>query len=98
MPPAYDHRMRVAVGDDVTIVPGHGGLISINDIRNAITALDGMKSAISEQVAKGKTLDELGEMNVLAPWRDLVVGPGRPNYLKSFYDCLTGPPDPKFQL
>jgi hypothetical protein len=24
------------VRDDVTIVPGHGGLISINDIRNAL--------------------------------------------------------------
>jgi len=40
----------------------------------------------------------LRETDVLAPWKGLVSGPGRPNYLKSFYDCLTGPLDPKFQL
>jgi cyclase len=92
-------RKIVAVmPDDVKIVPGQGPLASMNDVRKTIRTLDAMRDVIAAQVAKGKTLDQLREMNVLAPWQDIVVGPSRPNYLKSFYDCLTGPPDPKFQL
>lgn len=84
--------------EDVKILPGQGAPASMSDVRKTIQTLDAMKEAIASQVAKGKTLAQLREMDVLAPWKDVVTGPQRPNYLKFFYDCLTGPPDPKFQL
>jgi glyoxylase-like metal-dependent hydrolase (beta-lactamase superfamily II) len=91
-------RIVALVPEDAKIIPGHGPLASVNDLRRAIKILDDMKVVIAAQVAKGKTLEQLREMDLLAPWKDMVVGPRRPNYLKSFYDCLAGPPDPKFQL
>ncbi len=93
------HRILALLPDDVKIIPGHGTRASLNDVRRASKALDEMRDAIAEQVAKGKTLDQLQEMNLLEPWKDLRGPvPGGPNLLKHYYDCLTGPPDPAFQL
>jgi cyclase len=91
-------RIVALLPGDVKIIPGHGPESVMRDVRAASTALDGMRDAIAEQIAKGKTLAQLRAMDVLEPWRDLIDGPNRPNYLQSYYDCLTGPPDPRFQL
>lgn len=90
-------RIVALLPDDVKIITGHGPQSSMNEVRRALKALDEMRDAIAEQVATGKTLDQLSKMNLLEPWAD-VLGADAPRYLRFYYDCVAGPPDPAFQL
>jgi cyclase len=93
------HKYLALLPDDVKIIPGHGTRASLSDVRRASKALDEIRDAIAEQVAKGKTLDQLQKMNLLAPWEYLTDrSEWLSEILKHYYDCLTGPLDPKFQL
>jgi len=100
------HKVLALLPEDVKIIPGSGPEGSVNDVRRMSKALDDMRDAIAAQVAKGKTLQQIRDMNLLQPWKDLLLGdvwrsggPGRgPDYLGAYFACLTGPPDPKFQL
>jgi hypothetical protein len=92
-------RSLVALApENAKVIPSQGPESSLAAVRNAGRALDGIRDTIAEQVALGKTLEQIREMNLLEPWADLLGGPNGPNHLKSYYDCLTRPPDPAFQL
>jgi cyclase len=80
------------VPDDAKVIPGHGPLSSIGDIRRAIRILDEMKGAISLQIKNGKSLDELRTMQVLSPWKDAIGADAQESFLKDFYEALTGVP------
>ena len=82
---------------DAEIVPGHGPQATMTDVRRALDVLDQIRDVVARQVADGKNLAELTEMNLLEPWKD-VLGEDGPQYLGWYYDFLTGPPDPRFQL
>lgn len=86
----------VALLSAITI-PGYGPEGTLSDVRKISKALDELRDTVWAQVAQGKTLEQLRQMNLLEPWKDLLLTPG-PDYLKSCFDCLTRPPDPKFQL
>jgi cyclase len=82
-------RIVALVPADTKVVPGHGPLASIDDVRKASEALDGIRDAVAAQMAKGKTRDQILEMNLLEPWKDLVAPPGQgPPYVRFFYDHL----------
>jgi glyoxylase-like metal-dependent hydrolase (beta-lactamase superfamily II) len=92
-------RIVELVPNDARIIPGSGSEASMSDVRDAIKTLDQMREAVSAQIAQGKTLQQLKETDVLAPWKDKIGSPLNTDiFLKFFWDCLTGPPDPKFQL
>ena len=92
-------RIVALVPADAKIIPGSGPEASISDVRTAIKTLDEMRDAVAVLVAKGKTLQQLKDLDVLSPWAAMISPPlTRDIYLKFFWDCLTGPPDPKFQL
>lgn len=92
------HKILELVPTDAKVVPGHGTLASVLDVRNASKALDGIRDAVAAQVANGKTLDQLQGMNLLEPWKDVIEVEDRPQFVRYYFDCLTGPPDPRFQL
>jgi cyclase len=91
------HRYLALLPADVKIIPGHGTRATLNDVRKASQALDQLRDAVAEQVRNGKSLDQIRAMNLMDTWKDL-RGPRSPPHDKMYYDCLTGPPDPKFQL
>jgi len=93
-------RIVASVPADAKVIPGHGPLASIGEVRKASVALDGIRDAVAAQVDKGKTLDQIRGMNLLEPWKDQIGNNGAsiPAYLQSFYDRLRGPPEPDFQL
>jgi cyclase len=92
------HKIISLLPDAEKVIPGHGSLASMNEVRAASKALDGIRDVIAAQVAKGTTLDQVQAMNLLEPWKDLVEASDRPMYTRLYYECLTNPPDPKFQL
>jgi cyclase len=83
--------------NDVNIVPGHGPQSGMSEVRGALKVLDGIRDAVSQQIAQGKSWDQLSEMNLLDPWKG-VLGDSGTRYSRWYYDFLTGPPDPKYQL
>jgi cyclase len=92
------HQIIALMPDDAKVIPGHGSQVSMTQVRVASKALDGIRDLIAAQVAKGKTLEQIQAMKLLEPWKDLVEDSDRPIYTKFYYDCLTGPADPRFQL
>ncbi len=73
-------------------------MASMNDIRKAIGTLDAMRAAIEDAGGEGEVHGAASRDGCARAVEGSGDWPARPNYLKFFYDCLTGPPDPKFQL
>ncbi|HEV2703664.1 MAG TPA: MBL fold metallo-hydrolase [Steroidobacteraceae bacterium] len=90
---------------DAKIVPGHGTVAAIGDVRDALHTLEAMRDAIQQQIRAGKSLDEIRQMNVLSPWKDLLgdlCDPHKPCdhidsefYLRAFFNELTTAETPK---
>jgi cyclase len=92
------HEIITLLPADVKIIPGHGPLASMSEVRVASKALDGIRDVVAAQIAKGNTLIQIQAMKLLDPWKDLIEESDRPTFTKFYFDCLTGPPDAKFQL
>src|SRR5215212_6949666 len=54
--------------DDAKVIPGHGPLSDKPGLRKFADALKGTWNAVAAGVKAGKTLDQLKEEKVLAPW------------------------------
>ncbi len=92
------HDIVALLPEDVRIVPGHGPMVSLSEVRRASKALDDIRDTVAAQVAKGKTLDQIQNMNLLEPWKQLMQGSDGAIFVRYYFVCLTGPPDAKFQL
>jgi len=91
-------RIATLVPADAKVIPGHGPLASVSDILRGSKALDQLRDAIAAQMAKGKSLDQIKAMNLLAPWKDLDLVQPQSSYEQYFYERLSAPPDAKYQL
>jgi cyclase len=92
------HNILALLPEAVKIVPGHGPLATLSEVRRASKALDGIRDTIAAQVTKGKTLDQIQKMDLLEPWKELAEGSDDTVYATYYFECLTAYPDPKFQL
>lgn len=55
---------------DVKIIPGHGQLSNLDDVRKFVTMLKDTRAAVERGVRKGKSLDQLKQEKVLEPWKE----------------------------
>jgi glyoxylase-like metal-dependent hydrolase (beta-lactamase superfamily II) len=53
---------------DAKIIPGHGEVSTVDDVRKFRAALDEMVSAVRKGLAAGKSVDQLQKEHVLAAW------------------------------
>jgi cyclase len=76
---------------DVKVIPGHGPVSNIDDIRTLATMLKDTRAAVERGFKQGKTLDQLKEEKVLEPWKDW-SGPFITSdiYLETLYNDITG--------
>jgi glyoxylase-like metal-dependent hydrolase (beta-lactamase superfamily II) len=76
---------------DVKVIPGHGGLSTLDDVRAQIKLLQDTLAAVSAGVAAGKTLEQLKQENVLDPWKHK-SGPFVTTdlFIETLYNELTG--------
>jgi cyclase len=76
---------------DVKVIPGHGPVSNIDDIRTLVTMLKDTRAAVERGCKQGKTLDQLKEEKVLEPWKDW-SGPFITSdiYLETLYNDITG--------
>jgi cyclase len=56
--------------DDVLVVPGHGAVASMHDVRRFADMLRETSAAVDAGIAEGKSLQALQRAAVLAPWQE----------------------------
>jgi glyoxylase-like metal-dependent hydrolase (beta-lactamase superfamily II) len=89
-------RLIELVPAGVKIIPGHGPIASIADVRTAVSRLKGMQAVIVAGIDQGKTFEQLKEAGVLDEWKpflhkDVPID----YYIFNFYRDLTALRSPR---
>ncbi len=76
---------------DVKIIPGHGPVSSLDDVRAYLTMLKATRDVVASALKEGKTLDQMKQAKPLDPWKkysgDFV---NEDVFLETLYNSLTG--------
>src|SRR6201982_1136667 len=81
---------------DVKVIPGHGKISNLDDVRTYVKMLIVTRAGVDKRVQQKKTLDQLKQEKVLAPWQkwsgDFVT---TDVFIETLYNDLTGKKDQK---
>jgi glyoxylase-like metal-dependent hydrolase (beta-lactamase superfamily II) len=90
-------KVIVQVPADVKIIPGHGPVSSLDDLRAYLTMLKATRDVVAKALAEGTTLDQMKQAKLLAPWKkysgDFI---NEDAFLETLYNSLTGQKSGKF--
>jgi len=82
---------------DVKIIPGHGPVSNLNDVRAYVKMLKETRAAVQDALDKKITLEQMKEKKVLDPWKkyagDFI---SEDAFLETLYNSLTGQKNGKF--
>ncbi len=82
---------------DVKVIPGHGDLSTLDDVRSYVEMLQGTTDAVQRALQQGKTLKEMQQENILAPWHKFAGGFIKEDvHIETLYNSLTGRKNGKF--
>jgi glyoxylase-like metal-dependent hydrolase (beta-lactamase superfamily II) len=54
---------------DVKVIPGHGQLSNLADLRAYLTMLKATRNAVAQALKDGTTLDQMKKAKILDPWK-----------------------------
>jgi glyoxylase-like metal-dependent hydrolase (beta-lactamase superfamily II) len=54
---------------DVKIIPGHGPVSNLDDVRAYLAMLNATREAVAMQMKDGKTVDQMKQAKILEPWK-----------------------------
>ena len=82
---------------DVKIIPGHGPISSVTDVRAYLEMLKGTREAVAKEIKAGKTMDQMKQEKVLDPWKKY-AGQfiNADAFIETLYNSLTGQKNGKF--
>ena len=82
---------------DVKVIPGHGPISNLDDVRRFVTMLKDSRAAVATGIKQGKSLEQLKQENVLGPWQkwsgDFITSE---QWLVTLYNDLTGKKEGEF--
>ena len=82
---------------DVKVIPGHGPISSIDDMRTYVKMLKETRDVVQTALKQGKTFEEMKRTGILDPWKkfagDFITEDA---YLETLYNSLTGQKNGKF--
>ncbi len=55
---------------DARVIPGHGPVTGVDDLRKYRSMLDGAVAAVRKGLSAGKTVEQMQKEKILAPWED----------------------------
>jgi glyoxylase-like metal-dependent hydrolase (beta-lactamase superfamily II) len=85
------------VPSDVKVIPGHGDLSRIDDVRTYLGMLQGTTDAVEQALKQGKTLEEMKQQNLIARWHKFAEGFIKEDtHLETLYNSLTGKKNGRF--
>lgn len=80
-----------AVPEDVVVVPGHGPVSNLNDVRRFVDMLKGTHAAVKKGIRQGKSMAQLQQEKVLEPWKSWAGGLFNADvFIEFLYNDLTG--------
>lgn len=84
-------KVIAQVPPDVKIIPGHGPVSTLDDMRAYVIMLKGTRDAVQQALKEDKTLDQMKQAKLLDPWKkysgDFVT---EDIFLETLYNSLTG--------
>lgn len=82
---------------DVKIIPGHGAVSNLDDVRAYVKMLKETRVAVQDELDKKTTLEQMKQKKVLDPWKkysgDFI---SEDAFLETLYNSLTGQKNGKF--
>jgi glyoxylase-like metal-dependent hydrolase (beta-lactamase superfamily II) len=81
---------------DVKVIPGHGAVSNLDDVRDYVKMLKETRAVVEKGVQQGKTLAQLQQEKVLEPWKkwsgDFISSDA---FIETLYNDLSGKKDGK---
>jgi cyclase len=78
---------------DVKVIPGHGVLSNLDDVRTFVKMLKETRAVVDQGVKQGKTLGQLKHEKILDPWKDWAGDWITSDiYLETLYNDIVGNP------
>ena len=82
---------------DVKVIPGHGDLASLADVRAYLEMLQGTTDAVQNALNRGKTLEQMQQEKILAPWCQFGGGfIKEETHTETIYNSITGRKNGRF--
>lgn len=82
---------------DVKIIPGHGPVSNLDDVRAYLTMLKATREVVAKAIKDGKSLDQMKQAKLLDPWKkysgEFI---SEDVFLDTLYNSLTGQKSGKF--
>ena len=84
-------KVIAQVPADVKVIPGHGQLSSLDDLRAYLSMLQATRDAVALALKDGKTLDQMKKAKILDPWKQYSGEfVSEDAFLETIYISLTG--------
>jgi len=90
-------KVLAQVPPDVKIIPGHGPISTVADVKPYLDMLKGTREVVAKALKEGKTLDQMKQAKLLDPWKkysDQMITEDA--FLETLYNSLTGQKNGKF--
>jgi cyclase len=90
-------KVIAQVPPDTKIIPGHGPISTIDDVKAYLAMLKGTRDAVAKEIKAGKTVDQMKQAKLLDPWKkysgDYIK---EDTFIETLYNSLTGQKNQKF--
>jgi cyclase len=76
---------------DVKVIPGHGALSNLDDVREFVKMLKETSAAVQKALDEHKTLEQMKQEKILEPWKKWSGGfMNADQFIETLYNSLTG--------
>ena len=90
-------KVIAQVPADVKIIPGHGPVSNLDDVRAYLTMLKATRDVVAKALKEGRSLDQMKQAKLLDPWKkysgDFI---SEDVFLETLYNSLSGQKNGKF--
>ena len=84
-------KVSAELPTDVKVIPGHGALSNLDDVRAFVKMLKETSAAVEKAIDEHKTLEQMKQEKILEPWKnwsgDFV---DQDKFIETLYNSLTG--------
>ncbi len=76
---------------DVKVIPGHGAVSNLDDVRAFVAMLKETSAAVQKAINEKKTLEQMKQEKILEPWKKWSGGfVDQDKFIETLYNSLTG--------
>jgi hypothetical protein len=84
-------KVQTQVPADVKVIPGHGAISNLDDVRTYVKMLKETTAAVEKALDEHRTLEQMKQDKILEPWKkwsgDFI---NTDQFLETIYNSLTG--------